>query len=184
MRIGIRPPALALALLTAVGIAATAALAASTSSMTLHASDLPKGFSQDFSHAIPRVQVRALQGRTLPGYIEGWQTELTRIHGVRSAAVTSSALRYGTRAQAHTAFMQIWKQIAKRSGARPFRVGVGHESRAFSYPSKLVTAYAIVWRYKSVDALVLAVGLSSEGVTEQMTRQLALKQQARMAAAT
>ena len=181
-RLRIGPSALAATLVLATAVVGTA-LASSASSMTLRESDLPAGFSQDFSHAIPMLQVRALQGAMVPGFIGGWQTELTRLHGLRSAIVTSSVLRYGSPRRAHAALIKTWAQIAKRTGARMFRIGVGQESRAFSYPSKLVTAYTIMWRYRGVEGVVLALGLRSEGITQPFIRQLALKQQTHMRAA-
>jgi hypothetical protein len=173
---------LAIVLLLTAGVVSAAAVASApkVASMTLHESDLPSAFSQHFSHSIPSVQVRALQGSMVPRYVDAWQREFTRVQGVNTAAVTSSALRYGSPAKAHDAFAQIWKQIAKRSRAKPFRTGVGSESRAFTYPKGPLGAYAVVWRYKNVNAIVLSVGLASLGATQQSTKQLALKQQTHM----
>jgi hypothetical protein len=167
-----------------IGISSSAAGAATpVASMTLRDSDLPSAFSQQFSHAIPAVQVRALQGSMVPRYFSAWQREFTRVQGVQAAAVTSSVLRYGSAASAHQAFAQTWQQIAKRTGVKAFSVGVGSESRAFTYPKGPLSTYAVTWHYKNVNAIVLVVGLTSLGVTQQLTKELALKQQSHMKAA-
>jgi hypothetical protein len=41
----------------------------------------------------------------------------------------------------------------------------------------------VAWRYKNVNGIVLVVGLSSLGVTQQFVKDLALKQQAHIKAA-
>jgi hypothetical protein len=173
----------AILLLGATVLSTAAASAPSLSSMTLQDADLPSAFSKDFSHSIPSVQVRALQGSMLPGYLNGWQSELTRVHGLRTSAVTSSVLRYASRDQAHAAFVQTWKQIARHSHANTFPARVGQESRAISFPSRLLTAYAVTWRYRNLVGVVAALGLNSQGVTQQFTRHLATEQQSHMASA-
>jgi hypothetical protein len=177
-----KPVKVGILLLLATGAvsAAAAASARKVASMTLQESDLPSAFSEKFSHSVPKVQVQALQGSMVPRYIDAWQREFTRVQGVNTAAVTSSVLRYESPAKAHDAFVQTWKQVAKRSGAKPFRTGVGSESRAFTYPKGPLSAYAVVWRYKNVNAIVLSVGLTSLGATQQSTKELALKQQTHM----
>ena len=181
----VKPLRVAIVLLLAAAAVNAAAVASApkVASMTLQESDLPSAFSQHFSHSIPSVQVRALQGSMVPRYVDAWQREFTRVQGVNTAAVTSSALRYGSPAKAHDAFAQIWKQIAKRSGAKPFRTGVGSESRAFTYPKGPLSAYAVVWRYKNVNAIVLSLGLGSIGATQQAAKALALNQQTHIEAA-
>jgi hypothetical protein len=172
--------------LTAVLLATAGVAGASTAkvaSMTLQDADLPSAFSQHFSHRMPKVQVRALQGSSLPGYLDGWQREFDRVQGLNTAVVTSSVLRYGSIAQAHAAFVQTWKQIANHTGAKPLSVSVGQESRAFSYPTEALTAYAVAWRYRGANGVVLVVGLKAVGATSQSAIGMALKQQARMKSA-
>jgi hypothetical protein len=165
----------------AAALCSTAAVAsAPAASLTLRDSDLPSTFSEDFSHAIPAVQVRALQGSMVPRYLAAWQREFTRVQGLQTSAATSSVLRYASPAKARQAFAQTWQQIARRTGAKPFSVGVGSESRAFTYPKGPVTAYAVTWRYKNVDAVVLVVGVPSLGATQSFTKDLALKQQSHL----
>jgi hypothetical protein len=175
--------AVAVCLLAVAAWVGSAGASMPVGSMTLRESDLPSAFSQDFSHAVPAIQVRVLQGSMLPRYLDAWQRAFTRVQGLKTTAVTSSVLRYGSPASAHQAFAQTWQQIAKRTGAKPFSVGVGSESRAFTYPKGPLAAYAVTWRYKNVNAIVLMVGLTSSPATQQFTKKLALKQQARMKAA-
>ena len=158
------------------------AAAPNLASMTLQESDLPAQFSQHVSHSIPSLQVRALQGTLVPRYLAAWQREFTRLQGLNTAAVTSSVLRYGSPVKAHDAFAQIWKQVGKQTGAKPFKAGVGSESRAFTYPKGPVAAYAVVWRHKNLVALVLSLGVTALGTTQQSTKALALKQQTHMKA--
>jgi len=173
--------ALAIMLVVAAALAAgtAAAFSADVKSMTLRESDLPVGFDKDFSHSIPRSQVIALEGSVMPGYVDGWQAEFTRVQGTDTSVVTSSALRYGSSAQAHTAVVRAWKRVAKRTGAKRFVVSVplGQEARAFAYPTTGVTLYSVIWRYKNVNGWVLLAGLESLGVTGEQATRLAVKQQ-------
>ena len=170
--------------LVAVIVAAAAAAAASPDlkAMTLHESDLPAGFDQQFSHPLPRTQVIVIQGAVTHGYLGGWQREFTRVQGVNTAAATSSVLRYASADDAHRAVTRGWQHVLTKTGAKRLVVGrpLGSEARAFAYQSGVLSAYTLIWRYKNVTATVLVVGLKSLGVTLDLATRLAVKQQQRI----
>jgi hypothetical protein len=179
--------ALSIVLVVASSSGAGAVLAAGShvKEMTLRESDLSVGFDRDFSHSIPRAQVIALEGSVMPGYVDGWQVEFTRVQGADSAVVTSSALRYSSSTRAHDAVVRAWARVAKRTGAKRLVVDrpLGSEARAYAYPTSGITFYSVIWRYKNVNGWILLAGLESLGVTAEQAAGLAVKQQRHVRAA-
>lgn len=174
----VRMVSTALAASVAVVGAGVAVAAVSLSAMTVQKSDVPTGYSQKLSH---RLSVPAtVAGARKAGYVTGWQRGFTRLQGVDTAAVTSTALEYTSKAAAHGSVQSIWRNVLGHSGAKRLTVGrpLGDEARAFVYQSTgAITTYALVWRYKNIDGIVLLVGLRSIGVTAEAATRLAVRQQ-------
>ena len=166
-----------LALVGVVG-AGVAVAAVSLPAMTVQKSDTPTGYSQKFSH---RLSVpAAVGGARKAGYVSGWQRGFARLQGVDTAALTSTALEYTSRAAAHNSVTSIWRNILGHSGAKRLTVGrpLGDEARAFVYQTTgAITTYAVSWRYKNINGIVLLVGLRSIGVTAEAATRLAVRQQ-------
>jgi hypothetical protein len=164
----------------------SSAIAASSSlkSMTLQLSDMPAGFSRDYSHAVSKAEVIKQQNYVMPGFFAAWETQFTREEGFRTAIAVSSVSRYRSTAQAHASMLDTWKGAAKQGKVKRISVGapLGHEAHAFSYTAKGATVYIVVWRQANLKARLLLGGLPSLGATAQQTTRLAIRQQARMRA--
>jgi hypothetical protein len=176
MRIAV---ALAAAAATAAAGVGIAAAGVSVSAMTAQKSDLPSGFRQTFSHGISVASTGA-RGATRHGFVSGWQRSFTRVQDINSAVLTSSALEYANQAAAHRSVQSIWRNVLDRTSAKRIIIGrdLGFEARAFVYRTGTgITTYAIAWRYKNIDAVVLLVGLRSVGVTADLATRIALRQQ-------
>lgn len=177
--LGIASVGLGLALATA-GVAASPNLR----TMTLLLSDLPAGFARDYSHSVSKAEVIKEQKYVMPGFVAAWEAQFTREEGFNTAIAVSSVTTYGTTGQAHASMLDTWKRAASQSGIKRLSVGspLGHEARAFSYATKGVTVYIVIWRYGNLKARVFLGGLPSLGATAQQATRLATKQQARMRA--
>jgi hypothetical protein len=176
--------ALSIATAVVVGMLATGADAQTVQTplraMTLTTHDLPAGFSQKFSHRLPTRDAAALQGAATAGLLDGWQRLFTRLQGVDTAAVTSSVLRYSSDSDADQAVRSSWTHILTYTHAK--RLGIdrplGDAARAIAYQTTGgITALTVIWRTGNIDSSVLVVGLKSLGMTLDLARQLALKQQ-------
>jgi hypothetical protein len=176
---GVSATSLAAFVVIALAIVGGAAAEVSVSAMTVQKTDLPPGFSQKFSHRVSAAAT-GVPGSVRHGYVSGWQRNFTRLQGVDTAALTSTALEYTDQAAAHQSMQSIWRTVLKHSGAKRLTVGrpLGYESRAFVYETGTgITTYAVAWRYKNIDAVVLLVGLRSIGVTADLATRLAVRQQ-------
>jgi hypothetical protein len=175
----VRAASLAALVVIALGAVGGAAGAVSVSAMTVQKSDLPVGFSQKFSHGVS-AGATGVPGAVGHGLVSGWQRNFTRLQGVDTAALTSTALEYTDQAAAHRSIQSVWRSVLDHTGAKRLTIGrnLGYESRAFVYETGTgITTYAVAWRYKNIDAVVLLVGLRSIGVTEDLATRLALRQQ-------
>lgn len=175
--VGVGVAGLVLGLAT-VGVAATPNLG----SMTLQLSDMPAGFSRDYSHSVSKAQVIKEQRYVMPGFVAAWEAQFTREEGFNTAVAVSSVTRYRSAPQAHASMLDTWKRAAKQSGIKRLSVGspLGHEARAFSYTTKGVTVYIVVWRYANLKARIFLGGLPSLGATARQATRLAIRQQAHM----